>query len=358
MTEVPCPRCHRATVDGLLCSQCVLTFRRSVLALAKLLPALDDAVAGRVRVSRAIRHARSGSDPVVAVAEREKALVPARLRSSHETIALVSHALPVNVDAVDLQVQVQFTLTTWVGHLRARWGEPDTIRGRWWETHRNQLSGPVDCCAWLLGSVQNIRRDDAAGAIVTDLVVAARQVEAAVDRSDADLYCGPCDVLLGDLEMCGTQLWARLGDRDVVCTTCGQTYPVSARKRWLLDAARDVWARPAVIASALAAWDVDVTAARLDTWISRDKRRHQRDCVSRRLIGPRCLPGCGHDSCEGARLRPWECYRGHIVQVMNGEGEPVSDRPMYRVGDVLDRVNERRAEAERRAGLLEEVEAS
>lgn len=361
---MPCPRCNRATSDGLLCTGCVATFERSVVTLASLLPELATTIARLDNVTRAIRHRRPGPDPVTVVAARENAAVPARLRTRHESIALVAHALPVNVDAVDLQTGVQFTLATWVGHLRARWGDPDTMRGRWWETQRNTLAGPVDWCAWLLGSVDNLRRDDAAGAIVTDLTEAARRVELAIDRSDPDMYVGPCDAL--DLRVnpdgetvagiCGVDMWARLGDRHVTCTACGHTYPVASRKRWLLDAAREVWARPVVIAQALAAWDVDVTAARLDTWISRDKTRHQRDCVRRRPIGPRCPAGCGHDSCEGARLRPWECHRGHIIPVCDDNGQPVSDRPMYRVGDVLDRVQERRAAQRRRARRQAELE--
>lgn len=322
-TKPRCPRCTRPTTDGLLCGACVDAFERAVADLSSLLPELETTVTRRDEASRAIRHR-----PAVDQLEAPR---PVEERSS---FALVSHALPVNLEAAELAVAARFTVSTWVAHLRKRHGDPD--RRRWVVGGDGGVAPEV----WLLASVPAVRRDDAARAIVNDLVSAARRVEQMVDRREPDCYVGPCDqpdvaVTLEDgvvgvttNRICGVDLYVRLGEASVECPACGARYLVSERRTWLLDAAQEVWARPAVIATALAALDVDLTAARLDTWISRDKRRHVR-----------CWPG---EAC------------GHIVPValdsdeVDEKGKPTG-RPMYRVGTVLDRVEALRAERERRA---------
>lgn len=381
MTAAGCPRCQRATTDGLLCASCVGVFERAVADLGVLLPELAVTVGKRDEVARAIRHRHRELE----VVEDPEPIV----------YALANHGAPVNLDAVEAAGSVRVTLSTWVAHLRSRYGDPDgwsttiaahrpllgpvcrgacshgscierrspsfpaaaravTVAGPECHAglacgHRSCLAvraGRVDVTAWLLASVAAVRRDDAARAIVVDLVSAARRVEAIVDRRDPEVYVGPCDapdvavtledgtIALATGRICGVDLYARFGEKVASCGACGARYRVSERKEWLLEAAREVWARPALIATALAALDVDLTAGRLDQWISRDKRRHAR-----------CWPGV-------------EC--GHIVAValdsaeVNEKGEPVG-RPMYRVGTVLDRVEALRAA---KAEQLERQEAA
>lgn len=321
-TKPRCPRCTRPVEDGLLCAGCVEAFERAVADLGALLPELEVTTARLDEATRAIRH----RPPVDPIEDRDR---PVEERSSY---ALVSHAMPVNLDAAALASSVRVMVATWVAHLRRRHGDPAVRR---WVAGRT-----VTAEAWLLASVEAVRRDDAARAIVTDLVSAARRVEEAVDRREPECYAGPCNapdakvVLEGGVvrvatdRICGVDLYYRFGEAAVKCPACGTKYVVAERRPFLLDAVREVWARPAVIATALAALDLDLTAARLDTWISRDKRRHGR-----------CWPGA-------------EC--GHIVPValdsaeLDEDGRPLG-RPMYRVGDVLTRVETLRAERDARA---------
>ena len=120
--------------------------------------------------------------------------------------------------------------------------------------------------------------------------------------------------------ICRTDLYARAGDTEVECSECGGRYQVAERNAWLLDAVRDVWARPALIASALSAWpsqNIELTPGRLDQWISRDKRRHRRCPVGEDCS---CILQVGIDS------------------AIDAAGVSVG-KPLYRIGDVLDRLD-------------------
>lgn len=355
MSGVPCPRCNRSTPDGLLCPQCVGRYQAACARLAVLLPELATTVQRLDAVAKAIVH-RAGPDQVEQLAAAETVAIPARLRSREARVALVSHAVPVNLEAVDLEVGVRFTLTTWRAHLHARYGNPARPAGpvcRWWCLHEScrvtrDWGRTVPDAVWLQAAARWVRRDDAGAAIVADVLSAARRVEVMVDRREPEVYVGPCQApdvrtwtdedgtvhVAFDVDeqtgrerlsagVCGTHMFAQLGDRVVRCPACGTEYLIAARREWMLEQVRDVWARPAVIAAALAALDLDLTQNRLDQWISRDKRRHRS-----------CWPGT-------------PC--GHIVPValdsdeLDAKGRPVG-RPMYRVGDVLDRVEALRAE--------------
>jgi hypothetical protein len=136
-----------------------------------------------------------------------------------------------------------------------------------------------------------------------------------------------------------------------VCLACGATYDVAERREFMLEAAREVWARSHVIAAALNAWHLPIATNTLDKWISRDRAWKESG-------------------------RPWPHPYPPILQVAtdyqdeNGEdimepllgpdGKPVLDNGVvvmkqaghaqYRVGDVIDRVvHKMRAEAARTA---------
>ena len=132
---------------------------------------------------------------------------------------------------------------------------------------------------------------------------------------------------------CGVQMFGQLGDAMVECPACGTRYRVATRKRWMLDAVREVWERPAAIVKALGALDLDLTQGRLDTWISRDRERHER----------RCWPG---EPCDHI------LQRGLDSDEVDEDGRALG-RPVYRIGDVIARVDRLRAEREARADEAE-----
>jgi hypothetical protein len=354
----PCPRCRRATLDGLLCGDCCGVFERAVGDLARFDVDLEVAVARLDVVARAVLRlpdrAAAAAGPV--------STLPAWLRSKHGDVTLAGHGVPVNLDAVDLARKVQAVLARWADRLLPA---AVPLAGPLCDyvcVHRSclriRLAG-APAALRLLGSVLELRRREDAGAAVDEMVKLARSVESMVDRRDADLFCGTCDavdlavtdvdgVIGFDLERrCGAELYGRFGDHEVECRVCGWRYPIAARRAWLLDAAREVWDRPVAIARGLAALDVDLTAERLDNWISRDRRRHQSLCLS--VTPPWAIPDCTH-------LWPVALDSDEV----NEAGEPMG-RPLYRVGDVLDRVEELRARrrvfVERTAVLTAGLEA-
>ena len=354
MTEqLLCPRCRRGTQDGLLCESCVGVFERAVGDLARLEQDLAVVVARLDETSKAIRHVAVNVAPSLdrVVRPLEVDLTPARLRALTEVGALSAHGVPVNLDAADLQRKLRAAIVRWAEALcpvrRPLLGPAcehwmvcvhDSCAVLWAQRRAQQLAAAPPLVR-LLGATRALRRHPSAVECVDELSRFARSVERVVDNREADLFAGPCDApdvkLHGEVitpGICGVDLYARLGDRWVVCSACGARYSYAARREWLLDAVREVWARPALIARALAAWDLDLTQARLDQWISRDRRRHRA-----------CWPGA-------------EC--GHIVQVgldsdeVDEEGRPLG-RPLYRVGDVLDRVDAMRAKKRADEGVTD-----
>jgi hypothetical protein len=124
-------------------------------------------------------------------------------------------------------------------------------------------------------------------------------IDATVDRTEPDLYAGKCDKpdVRSDLidgrivtrtATCGAELFYRMEDRKITCQTCGAEYEASDRKRLLLDAVDDRWARAQVIADALTTLDERINASTLRTWIQRDAEDHKKP-QHRRAVHPLIL---------------------------------------------------------------------
>jgi hypothetical protein len=327
VSESRCVRCGAPT-DATLCWPCVEKLGDTLRILADLLPELRVTVSGQAKTSRALAHR-----PAL---ETTTSAAPATV-TRHELpwsgFALVSTALPFNPEAAELQSEARRTLTRLVAELAA---------GHGIYVHAGTAAHPESAVAWLRRNLRGIiRRDPQAGAVMSRLRRLRLDVEQAVDNRAADMYAGPCNApdTGPSGRICGVDLYSQLGDRSVVCQACGARYSVAERREYLMKAAREVWARPTVIAAALTAWSMPLTADRLDKWISRDKARYHPD-------------------------RPWPMPYPPILQVCtdyqdeNGDDvmEPLLDRdgqpvvedgvpvlkqaghPMYRVGDVIDRV--------------------
>lgn len=114
-------------------------------------------------------------------------------------------------------------------------------------------------------------------------------IESAIDLPVAGVYAGPCDV-------CRHDLYAKPGAEMVDCRPCDIHYDMAARREWLLSSAEDRLERSTDIARALTAYGRHITRKRIDVWASRG-----------------LLAAKGHDR---------------------------SDRPLYRVGDVIAMLNQ------------------
>jgi hypothetical protein len=173
-------------------------------------------------------------------------------------------------------------------------------------TRRSHL-GVAIAASWLAehGQLEWLRHQREAAEAMTDLREAAREVERIVDRPRDRWYAGPCWADLPSEERCEVELYAVPGARTVRCPECKTEHDAAARKQWLLDEARDALVHAELMARALTALGVeDVTPARV-----RGMARH-------------------------GRL---------VAKGVNSAGDPT-----YRVGDVLDVIEDQeRIEAER-----------
>jgi hypothetical protein len=338
MTE-RCARC-KAEVDGArLCDRCCDLYEQACIDLIVLVPHLEVAVVGMANVARATVHGLDRSLELAQAEAVEARAVPAHLRSRHGQIALPATALPVNLEASELLAESRRILRGWVAALSRGVERAPAVagptcsscthatcvrlrlaRGRW----TDRAVG-----LWLAQHVDVVRGSDDAGAVLRSVLGVRRRIERAIDSRQPELFLGPCDapdvqtelvdgvVRVATDRVCGVDLYGSLGDTEVECQACGCVYDIKDRRAFMLEAVRDVWARPAQIAEALTSLGTPLTAGRLDQWISRDKKRHRR-CPVGEPCG--CILQVGIDSDE-----------------VDANGRPLG-KPWYRVGAVIDRL--------------------
>lgn len=173
-------------------------------------------------------------------------------------------------------------------------------------TRRSYL-GVAVAAGWLAdhGRLEWLRHQQEAAEAFGELRDVAREVERIVDRPRDRWYAGPCWEDLANGHRCEVELYAVPGVKVVRCRECGTEHDAAKRKAWLLEEARDALVHAELMARALTALGIeDVTPARV-----RGMARH-------------------------GRL---------LAKGINSAGDPT-----YRVGDVLDVVEEQeRIEVER-----------
>lgn len=158
----------------------------------------------------------------------------------------------------------------------------------------------------LARQVPRLRTSPHGGEAVERIMLAIREAARAVDRPADRRYAGPCQgerVVVPFLHggLCGSDLYATPGRPDVTCRDCGATYPITERRAWLLEAAAEALLPATELARAIDGLGVDVTPAMIRRWASR-----------------------GLIERKGVRRR----------RVLSRQDED----PVYRVGDVLDKV--------------------
>ena len=104
--------------------------------------------------------------------------------------------------------------------------------------------GPIFASAFLLGSINDIRKHPAVEELLDEVTDAIEQARRAVDRPADRMYLGQCMVELpgedGELVTCYAELWARPDASEVTCKVCGVTHAVAERRAWLLARAADM----------------------------------------------------------------------------------------------------------------------
>jgi len=245
------------------------------------------------------------------------------------------HPLPVDLRAGERGAAIGNTVATWARHVSEQRGVPierpprvpprtvgplcrllaecrheacERIRTRHVEL------GPAVAAAFLAGQLEWLRHRREALEAFGELRDAARDLERLVGRPRDLWYAGPCQAELADGSECKADLYAAPAARTVRCRECKAEHDAAALREWLLTEAVDVLAHAELIARALTALEMDdVTPARV-----RGMARH-----------------------------------GRLV----AHGVDPAGRPLYRVGDVLDVIEEQEQIEQARAQVREEKAA-
>ncbi|MCW2904187.1 MAG: hypothetical protein JWO67_6452 [Streptosporangiaceae bacterium] len=153
---------------------------------------------------------------------------------------------------------------------------------------------------WLLHHVDWIRHRDEAEDILTEIRAAVRRCRNVIDRRPDLSYLGPCGEQIDPwtdgrgLERtdCPEELWVPTGKAKAPCRACLAEHDVELRRAWALAAAEQQLETAAVISQALSRLGQEVTASQIRGW----------------------------------------AFRGRLV----AHGTDQDDRPLYRVGEVID----------------------
>lgn len=288
-TMVACEACGRGhDATGSICRSCLAELRRLLVDLPAYWSDVDTVRAGQTRYAAA----NTGS--------------PTRGRGE----APLGMDLRFAADGYGTRVlhTVRNTLVGWVRigvEEHPEWGWPaDTVPAM---------------CGWLHTHAGWLRSSEHGPLALTELSAAVTSLRSLVDRPADRWYAGACGATLDDGSTCRYELRPRKPEGSLRCAACGTVHDIAARRRLLLDEARDR-ALPASDLARAIVWLGEYHAAaerledRIRAWVKRD------------------------------RLFAWS----HEVRV--GFDGRMSKRPCYRVADVLHLLTEDAENATRRAG--------
>jgi hypothetical protein len=159
---------------------------------------------------------------------------------------------------------------------------------------RGRAQGIADDAAWLRRRRADLLARPDAAAVVDAVLRAIAHAVRTIDRPPASWYAGVCWAPLegpGQLQ-CPADLYAPAGAVAITCRACGARHDAERRRAWLLEQVEDRLAPATLLARAISG------------------------------LGANVNPG---------RIRAW-AHRGRIV----AHGIDPRGRPLYRVGDVLD----------------------
>lgn len=236
------------------------------------------------------------------------------------------HPLPVDLVAAEKAAAVGNTVSTWARHVSLSRGidVPRTHPSSEGPCCRTNTCRHLSCAEvrsprrdvgvataarFLLDQLGWLRHRPEAAEALGELHQAALQLQRVLGGRPPRWYAGQCWELIRDAEgneqRCTAELYAAPGASAVRCPSCGKAHETAYRRDWLLREASDTLAHAELIARALAA--------------------------------------LGIEGVTGSRVRNLAA-RGRLL----AHGSDQADRPLYRVGDVLDLIHEQaRVEAER-----------
>lgn len=320
MTLTRCPTHGRPLRDASLCAACVNELEKALTDLAAYIAELVTMLTRQDRVAR----------PVVVVATEEmlarargRCVVHSRPHGSctehgehvhlaewqrfltalsdaeRAEIAEVTQGLTVRVQPLPFDDTASRVLRA-IRSALVGWVRTVITQGDRWPRDTS-----VAMCRWLLKRVPAIRvHDEGPGLLdsVTELTETARRT---IDLCPDLWFAGVCGAPVAD-GLCGERLYAEMTAGKVDCTSCGAAHDVGERRADLLAAADDQLETATHLARALTRLGEPVTPERIRKWRE----------------------------------------RGRLTE----HGVDMDGHPTYRVGDVIDLLEQDRERTERRAG--------
>jgi len=322
LTQPTCKMCDRPVPDqGYVCEREATRTAEALLRIVDLAPEVESAIAKLVRFGGQVIGG-SGESPV-----------------------------PWNDTTVVRAASIGNEVATWARHVSESRGRP-VVQERWpgtfgplcyhsgalplldpavppcidWSWDQIRLRRPLKGVAlaahWLAQREQLrwLRHRPEAAEAFGSLQAASSALEGLVGRPPELRYRGPCWADLGEVDEAGEQLrcqeilYARPGSVTMTCRACGEEYDVEYRRDWLLAEARSTLAHAELIARALMALGIEgVTASRIRGY----------------------------------------AHRGRLLDY----GTDRAGRPQYKVGEVLDLVDEQAKMDAARAAKREQDKA-
>lgn len=201
--------------------------------------------------------------------------------------------LPLRLPALQAGSTLLYTLRPWSLSVAERVGMVPPVGDNPW-TYARALATSLDA----------VRQMPDGGQLVGEIRYAVGVARDVIDRPPSTFYAGPCE--------CGTDLYCRADDHGrpavsvIRCRECGAQYDTTQRRGWLLDLVEDRIAPLSEIARALpAVYGRPIRFGTLRVWVSRG----------------RLIP------------RAW-LHNGQVY----AQRQDDRDRPLCRIGDVLDLV--------------------
>jgi len=200
------------------------------------------------------------------------------------------HPLPLRINPMEARRDLEATLLIWAAHLALERGHLVELM---------QLHSSAAFANYLVEMLPDVVLNPSAGHLANEVGYIVKVGRRAVDRPMQLRYAGPCD-------LCATDLYANPWADDIECKGCTHVYGVNARREWLLDQAE--------------LYLLSATE------------------MSRALPGLLAKDHSGRQPMlTAAMIRGW-AYRGRLFRHPPHPARP--NEPLYRVGDVLDLVND------------------
>lgn len=295
MTHNTCPRphCGRPIPDGAyICPDCATHLATELRDAANLWKHLEETVG---RQSRTTSAPSTGprrltlNGPTCASCDHTSCHDVWKSQQRARTEPPLAHEEPplINLAASEDAWIITNTATSWAGHISVQRGMP--------VPERRHIAREAIVLTFIATHIDWLAHRPEAPDAFDELHSAINLIRHNIDTNAGLLYLGPCDT-------CHRDLYTREGTTTATCPGCATTYDVTDRRDWLLQQADDRLERAADICRALSGFGIDIT-------------RH--------------------------RLKQWE-YAGLLI----AKGHDHLNRPLYRVGDVVDvsrRMLEKRA---------------